>query len=124
MTVRLTLPQGETRYFNGFVSRFCHLGPQGRYNAYHATLRPWLWFLTRTADCRIFQDRTVPDIVKTVLQEQGFTEIEENLSETYRTWEYCVQYRETDFNFISRLLEQEGIYYSTIKDFSLDKTSG
>lgn len=111
MTVRLALPDGGTRYFNGFVSGFCHRCPQARYVAYQATLRPWLWFLTRTADCRIFQNQTVPDIIKTVFQERGFADFEENLSESYRTWEYCVQYRETDFNFVSRLLEQEGIYY-------------
>jgi type VI secretion system secreted protein VgrG len=111
LTVRLALPGDETRYFNGVVSRFSHLGSEGKLAHYQATVRPWLWFLTRTADCRIFQEMTVPDIIKEVFREHGFTDFEEELSATYRTWTYCVQYRETDFNFVSRLMEQEGIYY-------------
>ena len=72
---------------------------------------PWLWFLTRTSNCRIFQEMTVPDIIKQVFRDHGFTDFDDALSGTYRTWEYCVQYRETDFEFVSRLMEQEGIYY-------------
>ncbi len=119
MTVRLELANEGTRYFNGFVSRFRHTGmlavPAGgrewEYAGYRATLKPWLWFLTRTADCRIFQDKTVPEIVKQVFRERGFTDFEEALYGDFRRWTYCVQYRETDFNFVSRLMEQEGIYY-------------
>jgi type VI secretion system secreted protein VgrG len=111
MTVRLEIQDGSDRYFNGFCSEFSQSGRLGRYAVYEAFLRPWLWFLTRTADCRIFQELTVPDIIKEVFREHGFSDFEESLSNTYRTWEYCVQYRETDFNFVSRLMEQEGIYY-------------
>jgi len=112
VTVRIELPEGTgTRYFNGFVSRFSHNGTSGRYAVYHATLRPWLWFLTRTADCHIFQNMTVPDIIKQIFQDNGFSDFEDRLSGSYRQWEYCVQYRETDFNFVSRLMEQEGMYY-------------
>lgn len=111
MTVELELPGGGSRHFNGLVARFRHAGTHGRFALYHATLRPWLWFLTRTADCRIFQEKTAPDIIKEVFRDHGFTDIEDSLSGSYRTWEYCVQYRETDFNFVSRLMEQEGIYY-------------
>ena len=101
----------KTRYFNGFVSRFSQEGTFDDFNAYSVTVHPWLWFLTRTADCRIFQEKKVPDIIKEVFREHGFTDFEETLSGSYRIWEYCVQYRETDFNFVSRLMEQEGIYY-------------
>ena len=111
VTVQLELPQDETRYFNGFVSRFSQEGSVDDFNAYSMTVHPWLWFLTRTADCRIFQKKKVPDIIKEVFRDHGFTDFEEALSGSYRTWEYCVQYRETDFNFVSRLMEQEGIYY-------------
>jgi type VI secretion system secreted protein VgrG len=111
VTVRLTLPGEKKRYFNGFVSHFSQEGTHGNYNAYRAAVRPWLWFLTRTADCRIFQEKTVPDIIKTVFKDSGFFDYEEALSGDYRVWEYCVQYCETDFNFVSRLMEQEGIYY-------------
>jgi type VI secretion system secreted protein VgrG len=113
MGVRLELP-GErgTRYFHGYVTDFHYRGTNRlRHGVYHATLRPWLWFLTRTADCRIFQNQKAPDIVKGIFAEHGFTDIEDKLSGSYRQWEYCVQYRETDFNFVSRLMEQEGCYY-------------
>jgi len=111
VTVRLWRPDDKVRYFNGFVSRFAQTGVSRHYVVYRATLVPWLWFLTRTADCRIFQEKTVPDIIKEVFREHGFTDFEELLSGDYRTWDYCVQYRETDFNFVSRLMEHEGIYY-------------
>ena len=109
--IELDLPNGGTRYFHGHVTHFSQTGRHGRYASYSLQLRPWLWFLTRTADCRIFQQKTVPDIVKEVFREHGFSDFKDSLSGTYRTWEYCVQYRETDFNFVSRLMEQEGIYY-------------
>ena len=111
VTIRLNLPEDKTRYFNGFVSRFTQTLPVGRLASYRATVVPWLWFLTRTADCRIFQEMTVPDIIEKVFGDHGFKDFKRSLSPSYRTWPYCVQYRETDFNFVSRLMEQEGIYY-------------
>ena len=111
VTIRLDLGAGRTRYFNGHVSHFRQLTSSGQLARYQATIVPWLWFLSRTANCRIFQEQTVPDIVKKVFRERGFTNFEDALSGTYRTWEYCVQYRETDFSFVSRLMEHEGIYY-------------
>ncbi|MCP5419725.1 MAG: type VI secretion system tip protein VgrG [Gammaproteobacteria bacterium] len=111
-TVRVELPlEYGTRYFNGYVTQFSHAGIAGRYALYHATMRPWLWFLTRTADCRIFQKKKVPDIIKQVFNDHGFSDFKLRLSGAYREWDYCVQYRETDFDFISRLMQQEGIYY-------------
>jgi type VI secretion system secreted protein VgrG len=111
VTVSLGLPDNSTRYFNGFVTRFAQGGTVGRYHHYHAMVRPWLWFLTRTADCRIFQEMTVPDILKKVLGEDPHADFAFELTGSYRKWTYCVQYRETDFNFVSRLMEEEGIYY-------------
>ena len=115
MTVRMQLPKvrgGGTRYFNGFVTRFSYLGIRGvRYGVYSVTLSPWLWFLTCTADCRIFQNKKVPDIIQELFEEHGIADFKVALSGEYRPWEYCVQYRETDFNFLNRLMEQEGIYY-------------
>ncbi|MCF6281479.1 MAG: type VI secretion system tip protein VgrG [Candidatus Polarisedimenticolaceae bacterium] len=100
------------RYFNGHVSRFSFGGlTEDGLSLYRATLVPWLWFLTHQANCRIFQEKSVPEIIKEVFKDSGFSDFEENLSGTYSPLEYCVQYRETDFNFISRLMEQEGIYY-------------
>jgi len=99
------------RGFNGFVSRFSQGSRDERFTHYHAEMVPWLWFLTRTADCRIFQRKTVPDIIKKIFADLGFQDFELRLYKTYRPREYCVQYRETDFNFVSRLMEEEGISY-------------
>jgi type VI secretion system secreted protein VgrG len=111
VTVKLEMPQGEPRCFNAHVTRFGMVGMLGRYYRYQLSLRPWLWLLTRTSDCRIFQNQTVPQIIKEVFAKYPAANFELRLTETYRPWEYCVQYRETDFNFVSRLMEQEGIYY-------------
>ena len=111
VTVGLSLPGDQWRYFNGYVTRFSQHEPVDGFALYHATLRPWLWFLTRAANCRIFQQQAVPDIVKQVFRDQGFGDFAERLAGRYATREYCVQYRETDFDFVSRLLEEEGIYY-------------
>jgi type VI secretion system secreted protein VgrG len=111
VTVKTELPDDSTRCFNGYVTRFSQGGTYGRYFRYTALAQPWLWFLTRTSDCRIFQEMTVPDILKKVLGECEQNDVKYRLSGTYRKWTYCVQYRETDFNFVSRLMEHEGIYY-------------
>jgi type VI secretion system secreted protein VgrG len=113
VTVKLALADDSTRYFNGYVTRFAQSGTYGRYNRYYAVVHSWLWFLTRTADCRIFQDMTVPDIVKKVFADHSTADFAFELTGSYRKWNYCVQYRETDFNFVSRLLEEEGIYFYT-----------
>jgi type VI secretion system secreted protein VgrG len=111
VTVRLTLADGNDRYLNGYVSRFSQGGQQGDLISYHAEVVPWLWFLTRTSDCRIFQNKKVPDIVKQIFDEMGFKDYKLQLYGDFAEREYCVQYRETDFNFVSRLLEEEGIFY-------------
>ena len=111
VTVQVMTAKDQTRYFNGYVTRFSQRGKLGRYHRYLAVVRPWLWFLSRTADCRIFQNKTVPDILKAVFSDHGAAEFALELSQTYEPWTYCVQYRETDFNFVSRLMEHEGIYY-------------
>jgi len=111
ITVGMVLQDGSWRYFNGYVTRFGQYGTLGQYAYYRATVRPWLWFLTQSSNCRIFQQKSVPDIVKQVFRDQGFSDIRERLNGSYAQREYCVQYRETDFNFASRLMEEEGIYY-------------
>ena len=111
MTVSVALRDDKQRHFHGYVTRFGIGTHRGRYFGYQASVRPWLWFLTRTADCRIFQEQTVPDIVKKVFEDHGNANFEFKLFRSYRKWVYCVQYRETDYNFIARLLEHEGIYW-------------
>lgn len=111
VTVKVALQDDSTRHYNGYVTRFSQGGMYGRYHRYFAEVNPWLWFLTRTADCRIFQEMTVPDILKAVFADHPMNDFTMELSGSYRTWTYCVQYRETDFNFVSRLMEESGIYY-------------
>src|SRR5687768_11374321 len=71
VTVSLELGGGGKRYFNGYVTRFSQTGMRGRYHLYHASVRPWLWFLTRTSDCKIFQNMTVPEILQKVFQDHS-----------------------------------------------------
>ena len=111
VTVKLLLADESTRYFNGIVTRFSQGGTLGGYQRYAAVVRPWLWLLSRTADCRIFQEMTVPDILKKVFDDHATADVKFDLTGTYRKWVYCVQYRETDLNFVTRLMEHEGIYY-------------
>ena len=99
------------RFISGQVTRFARVGKDdGDMHVYEAVLRPWLWYATRRSDFKIFQFKTVPEIVQEVLAPYGFA-IEPKLSGSYRNWDYCVQYGETDFDFVSRLMESEGIYY-------------
>jgi type VI secretion system secreted protein VgrG len=108
--LRLETANGQ-RFFHGYVSRFTQLTSHRNYAQYHATIVPWLWLLTRRADCYIFQNKTVPQILQDVFKRCGVAEFELRLTGNYSPRDYCVQYRETDFNFVSRLMEQEGIYY-------------
>jgi len=110
-TLTVALRDEAPRHLSGYVTRFAQRGFEGRHAVYEMTLKPWLWLLTRTADCRIFQELTVPDIVKAVFEDHPVAKFEFKLQRPYRTWHYCVQYRETDFNFVARLLEHEGIYW-------------
>jgi type VI secretion system secreted protein VgrG len=105
-------PGDGKRYFNGVVAEFSQSGFVRNFHEYHVLVRPWLWFLTLAADCRIFQNKAVPDIFEEVAKQHNFSDYRLKLKNTpYPKWDYCVQYRETDFNFVSRLLEHEGIHY-------------
>ncbi|MFH0133517.1 type VI secretion system Vgr family protein [Variovorax sp. VaC1] len=115
MTVEVNLATelggAGTRFFSGQVTRFAYVGKDdGDMCVYEAVLRPWLWYATRRSDFKIFQFKTVPEILQEVLAPYGFA-IDAKLSGSYRSWDYCVQYSETDFSFVSRLMELEGIYY-------------
>jgi type VI secretion system secreted protein VgrG len=111
VTIRLNAGRSGRRFFSGYVSRFTQVPNEGGFSHYHATIVPWLWFLTRPSDCRIFQEKSVPEIIEQIFKDRGFNDYTLKLSATYPKREYCVQYRESDFNFVSRLMEQEGIYY-------------
>lgn len=112
LTVTVRQPSGGRRCFRGFITRFVLNGSRGRFSCYHATVHPWLWFLTRAADCRVFQNQTVVDIIKKVFEQYAIADFDVSMLQgEYTALPYCVQYRETDFNFVSRLLESAGIYY-------------
>ncbi|WP_431103441.1 type VI secretion system Vgr family protein [Roseateles noduli] len=117
-TLTMALRDDAPRHLAGYVTRFAQTGFEGKHTVYQMTMRPWLWLLTRTADCRIFQEMTVPDIVKAVFDDHPVARHEFKLMRAYRPWTYCVQYRETDFNFVARLLENEGIYWYFTHDES------
>lgn len=108
---------GSWRLHMGTCVEAQHIGIHQGYGFYSLQVRPWLWFLTRTTGCRIFQNLTAIDIIKKIFQEKGFSDYTVSTSRSPETRVYCVQYNETDFDFISRLMEEEGIYYySTVKD--------
>lgn len=117
VTLTVELPgDKKKRHFNGMVSRFSAGGRDDRYAYYRAEVVPWLWLLTLTSDCKVWQFKTFPEIIEEVFKEwQGkfsdLVKFENKLKGKYLPVDYCVQYRETDFNFVSRLMEQEGICY-------------
>jgi type VI secretion system secreted protein VgrG len=113
VTIAIETRHCNTRYLNALVTSFACLGADSgaeRRYRYRASLRSWLWLADRNADYKIFQGKSVPDIVKAVLSDYPFP-FEMNLIERYAPRPYVVQYGESDFNFISRLCEDEGIYH-------------
>jgi type VI secretion system secreted protein VgrG len=109
--VTLQLVSEEPRYIHGIVSRAVALERSKGLTTYHVEIVPWSWFLGLITDCRIFLDKTVRQIIEQIFTDQGFQDYEFRLSGSYGPREYCVQYRETSLDFISRLLEDEGIFY-------------
>ena len=113
LTLQVETGGGAPHFMNGQITRFELIGREllnSEYYVYSATVRPWLWYLTQSRDNRIFQNKSAVDILKQVLGNYDFP-VEYKLTESYRDWEYCVQYQESDFDFVCRLMEHEGIYY-------------
>lgn len=108
ITCTLVLPKGKKRYFSGICSRIGQGQRDDVLTAYHMDVVPQFWLLTRRAQSRIFQHLSVPDILKKVLD--GL-DVAFELQGTFQPRDFCVQYRESDFQFASRLMEEEGIYY-------------
>ncbi|MCT7374153.1 type VI secretion system Vgr family protein [Chelativorans salis] len=99
------------RWFSGLVSEFRLTRIEDRLAHYEAVVRPWLWFLGTTTDCRIFQNMSTVEIVEKIFSKYGSAKFEKRLQASYDPHEYCVQYDETDLDFVQRLLEHEGIMY-------------
>ena len=116
-TITLHLSDDGKRYLNGLVASFAYAGTVHQPGAdqgfaiYHAELVPWFWILTQEVDSRIFQNKSVPDIAEQLFSDMGFSDYKKSLTGTYDPREYCVQYQETAFAFLSRLFEDEGIFY-------------
>jgi type VI secretion system secreted protein VgrG len=114
ITIRLQVETDEhehVRYFNGFVSSLSFVGYHNNAGIYHARMVPWLWLLSRTSDCQSFQEETVPQILEQIFMQFGFKDYRFDLRGQYLPKVFCVQYNETALNFVSRLMENEGIYY-------------
>jgi type VI secretion system secreted protein VgrG len=110
--VTVTLSAGAiARPLDGLCARIEQRAAEPGFACYVLELRPWLWWLTLASDNRIFQAKNVPDIVEAVFAAYSHADYELKLTGSYDVREYCVQYRETDFAFVSRLLEEEGIFY-------------
>lgn len=105
-------PEGK-RYVNGIINRFEETGKGERFTRYQAEIVPAVWLLSNRYKSKIFQEMTIPDIIKKILSDGDIPsdQFEFSLKGSYQPREYCVQYRETDLNFISRLMEEEGIFY-------------
>lgn len=112
VTLQLKLQSGEYRAFNGMVAALDggHAAARGQRH-YLLRIVPWLWSLTRTSDCRIFQNKSTLDILSTIFSEFGYRDFDFSKAGSVPARTYCVQYRETDFDFVSRLLEEDGLYY-------------
>lgn len=117
-TLQVQLADGSWQYFNGLVGKFTQAGRDSSFTTYLAELHPWLWMLTMSATCQIFQNMSTPEIVKKIFSDLGFSDFSDKTTGTYAKREFCVQYRETAFNFVSRLLEEEGISYYFTHDAS------
>ncbi len=114
MTVAVAMGEHPPRFFNGVVSRFALVGWTGETFRYRAKLRPWLWVLSRASNSRIFQGKSVVAVLRHVFEEHGFSgdvDVGGLDQGSYKPVDYLVQYHETDFNFVSRLMEQAGIHY-------------
>src|SRR6266545_546017 len=112
--VSLQLADGSMRPFHGLISRFTQFERADELVAYRAQMVPWLWFLALSSDCKIFQNLSVLEIVEQVFKAQGYSDFEIKCTKSYPKREFCVQYRETHLNFVSRLMEEEGIFYSFV----------
>lgn len=110
-TLTIGLRDASKRYFNGVITRFAQAGSDGTWTHYRAELRPWLSLLSLTSDNRIFQKKKTPEILEAVFGELGFKDYKNALKGVYQPREYCVQYGESTLNFVSRLMEDEGIFY-------------
>jgi type VI secretion system secreted protein VgrG len=112
VTITMTAADASKTYFNGILTRIAYAGLSGGVYRYHAELRPWIWLLSRVQDCKIFQNQCAFDIINAVFKANGFSATDNRQNQAGSiVLEYCVQYRETSLDFVTRLMEHYGIYY-------------
>jgi len=111
VSFRVNDSSNSPRWFSGYVSRFSWMGRDDVLTRWQVEVVPSLWFASLTSDCKIFQQKSVPDIVEAVLGDTSEITLSKKISGSHSPWDYCVQYRETDFAFVSRLMEHDGIGY-------------
>jgi type VI secretion system secreted protein VgrG len=111
VSFRVNDSSNSPRWFSGYVSRFSWMGRDDVLTRWQVEVVPSLWFASLTSDCKIFQQQSVPDIVEAVLGDTSEITLSKKISGSHSPLDYCVQYRETDFAFVSRLMEHEGIGY-------------
>lgn len=111
VAVAITLNDAQgSRWINGIVASFDQCAGDTEFNVYQARIVPAMWQLTLSSNCRIFQNKTVLDIAKAVIGEYGLS-LSDQTTESYKQLDYCTQYSESDFHFVSRILEESGIFY-------------
>ncbi|NOR63316.1 MAG: type VI secretion system tip protein VgrG [Rhodobacteraceae bacterium] len=118
LSLELDDEEGNTRHWHGHCISCAFEGRMGGQGLYRAEVRPWPWFLTLHADCRIFQEKSALEVIKEIFSDRGFSDIQDKTSSTFEKREYLVQYRETDYEFVTRLMEEEGMYYFFTHDSS------
>jgi type VI secretion system secreted protein VgrG len=111
ISLTCNLPGGEKRYFNGLISRVAQGESDPGATEYRIEARPKAWLLTLRSENRIYQDQSVTEIIEDVCKSVGYTDVTVSTAKTYPPKEYCVQYRESGFDFISRLMEEAGIFF-------------
>ncbi|TDR27013.1 phage late control D family protein, partial [Hydromonas duriensis] len=97
-----------TRYINGIITQAAHIGTLGRHALYEFTIRNWMWLLTQSSDYKVWQKMSIPDIIRAVLSTLPYR-VEYRLTQEYKTLDYQVQYGETHWHLIQRLMEEAGI---------------
>jgi type VI secretion system secreted protein VgrG len=110
-TIKLKAYDGKVRMFDGILTKAQWVGKEDDFFHYRLVLRPWFWLLGHKADCRIFLDKDVKEILQEVFTKGGFSDFVFRTTGDYDKIPYCVQYRETDLDYCNRLMEEYGIYY-------------
>jgi len=109
--IELQLPNGGRRPFSGYVTHFSFIGETERLATYHVVIEPWLALLRKRIGSRAFPGTTVPAVIEQLFREHGFSDFSNKLRGTYRKFDHLVQYRESDLQFVLRIMQQEGIYF-------------